>query len=75
MKVKIFFQVDEEYSGPRFIVDSGGHRGKGVSIFIVQNELHCVVANGNKKWKVMLMTCVFFIRLSLYAKKSPKIPK
>ena len=52
---------DEHYnSGPRFIFDSGGyHGGKGVTMFVEKEELHCVVAITNSVWTVSVWNISF----------------
>ena len=53
MKLKILNDLDQTYSGPRFIFDSGGHYdGEGVSMYVLKEELHCAVAVKNGMWAV-----------------------
>ena len=52
MKVKLLPNSDD-HSGPRFIFDSGGyHGGNGISIYVENEELHCVVAIMSGMWTV-----------------------
>lgn len=52
MKVKLL-PNSEDQSGPQFIFDSGGyHGGKGISMYVEKDELHCVVAITNSMWTV-----------------------
>ena len=40
------------YVYPRFLVDSGGMMGDGVSMYINDQTLFCEVAAGDARWKV-----------------------
>ena len=52
MKVK-FLPNSDDRSSPRFIFDSGGyHGGKGISMYVEKEELHCVVAIMDAMWTV-----------------------
>lgn len=50
MKLKLFDTTN--YTEPHFIFDSGGHQGNGVSMYLINDELFCIVATGDYTWKV-----------------------
>ena len=52
MKLKLI--EDEENLKQRFIVDSGGYYGQGVSIYVIKDEMYCEVAIVNGTWKVRI---------------------
>lgn len=53
MKLKLLDNNND--TQPHFIFDSGGHQGNGVSMFLINDELFCVVATDDYTWKVMFL--------------------
>lgn len=43
------------YGNPKYIIDSGGHRGQGFSIYLQNNQVFAEVAFNNKMWRVSSM--------------------
>ena len=60
MKLKLIPSPDDASSLPRFIVDSGGHHGQGVSIYLVRDELYAEVAITNSTWKVITGSIIVY---------------
>ena len=40
------------YETPKFIIDSGAHRGQGFSIYLENSQVYAEVAYNNKMWRV-----------------------
>ena len=50
---------------PRFLVDSGGVMGDGVSVYINDQTLFCEVATGDATWKVYTLLAFTYSKLTV----------
>ena len=64
MKIKLD-DTAKEYNSPRFIIDTGGHNGQGLSVYLQNNKLYVEVAYNTKMWRVCIFLN-FFLHLYFF---------